>query len=298
MNERERAILRGKSIVPQTEDEAALKYAVDHAGGGGEPSYEVIAEIPVGTMEKPEGTPYYVFVADEDFPTLDEETYYFNSSNNPSDSVLSYEGQVMGILWNAKTEEKDIIPIDPNKPWYGITSADGKITVISDTSDLTNTTVRILKAAAEPSVLPEVTSADNGDVLTVVDGAWSKAEPRGGNFVVSADFAIGEEGGSPTISFSNLDKTGAEIIEAASAGNVILRGEITPSEGVTVRFDSHLSTITTGIDGGYGLVILHGVYPLVMGEGDPTNNLVTTMITINTETGAITGVTSTVGTFG
>lgn len=35
MNERERAILRGKSITPQTEDEAALKYAVENGGGGG-----------------------------------------------------------------------------------------------------------------------------------------------------------------------------------------------------------------------------------------------------------------------
>lgn len=34
MNERERAILRGKPITPQTEDEAALKYAVENSGGG------------------------------------------------------------------------------------------------------------------------------------------------------------------------------------------------------------------------------------------------------------------------
>lgn len=29
--------------------------------------------------------------------------------------------------------------------------------------------------------LPEVTSDDNGDVLTVVNGAWSKAQPSGGD---------------------------------------------------------------------------------------------------------------------
>ena len=122
-------------------------------------------------------------------------------------------------------------------------------------------------------------------------------EPSGGDFIILADFAIGEEGGSPTINFSNLDKTGAEIIAATSAGNVILRGEITPAEGVTVRFDSHLSTITVSTESAYGLVILHGVYPLIMGEGDPTNYLVTTMIAINTDTGAIDGVKSTVGAF-
>lgn len=30
------------------------------------------------------------------------------------------------------------------------------------------------------SGLPTVTSSDNGDVLTVVEGVWAKAEPQGG----------------------------------------------------------------------------------------------------------------------
>jgi hypothetical protein len=37
-----------------------------------------------------------------------------------------------------------------------------------------------LKAIAEDKGLPDVTSEDNGDVLTVVDGAWAKAQPSGG----------------------------------------------------------------------------------------------------------------------
>lgn len=154
MTERERALLQGKKINPLTANESALAYAVAH-GGGSEPTYETVAEIEVGTMEKPEGTPYYVFVADEAFPAVDEETYYFNSSNNPSDTVLSYEGQVMGILWNAKTEEADIIPIDQSKPWYGFTKVDNKSGIISDTPDLSNTTVRILKKVEQGGDIPE-----------------------------------------------------------------------------------------------------------------------------------------------
>lgn len=157
MNARERAILFGKDIKPATLDESAIAYAVAH-GGGSEPTYETVAEIEMGTMEKPEGMPYYVFVANEAFPVLDEEkTYYFNSSNNSSDSALTYEGQVMGILWNAKTEEADIIPIDPNKPWYGFTQVDNKSGIISDTPDLSNTTVRILKKVEQGGggALPE-----------------------------------------------------------------------------------------------------------------------------------------------
>lgn len=38
------------------------------------------------------------------------------------------------------------------------------------------------------SSLPPVTSADNGDVLTVVDGAWNKAAPSGGGLVVNLSY--------------------------------------------------------------------------------------------------------------
>lgn len=52
------------------------------------------------------------------------------------------------------------------------------------------------------SSLPEVTADDNGDVLTVVEGAWAKAAPSGGGVLVvhEADMA--------------LDKTWQEIHDA------------------------------------------------------------------------------------
>lgn len=200
MTERERALLQGKKINPLTANESALAYAVAH--GSSEPTYETVAEIPVGTMEKPEGAPYYVFVSDEAFPVLDEETYYFNSSNNPSDSVLSYEGQVMWILWNAKMEEADIVPIDQNKPWYGFTNVDNKVDnksgIISDTPDLSNTTVRILKKVEQGG------GGDSGDFLITATLDESKTPEEG------------------TLGFFTLDKTAAEI-EAAYTANRPMR---------------------------------------------------------------------------
>ena len=38
--------------------------------------------------------------------------------------------------------------------------------------------------------LPEVTSDDNGDVLTVVEGEWAKADPSGGKFVVTLSHVL------------------------------------------------------------------------------------------------------------
>ena len=51
----------------------------------------------------------------------------------------------------------------------GYTEADGPVHKISDTY-----------GGGGGSSLPEVTSDDNGDVLTVVSGEWAKAAPSGG----------------------------------------------------------------------------------------------------------------------
>lgn len=58
------------------------------------------------------------------------------------------------------------------------------------------------------SGLPDVTTADNGNVLTVVEGAWAKAEPsggQGGNNVLTINLDITTQA---------LDKTWAEISAA------------------------------------------------------------------------------------
>ena len=68
------------------------------------------------------------------------------------------------------------------------------------------------------SDLPAVSAADNGDVLTVVNGAWDKAAPGGGGgssaYVVN--IIEDEETG-----YFTCDKTAAEIYEAAQTTPVI-----------------------------------------------------------------------------
>lgn len=54
--------------------------------------------------------------------------------------------------------------------------------------------------AVTPSSLPEVTASDNGDVLTVVEGAWAKATPSGGGIQMAT---VGE-GGVLDKSFNDL----------------------------------------------------------------------------------------------
>ena len=65
------------------------------------------------------------------------------------------------------------------------------------------------------SSLPEVTSEDNGDVLTVVEGAWAKAKNEGNIFIVTF---------TETDEQSNYvsDKTFEEIEEAYNNGKIIL----------------------------------------------------------------------------
>lgn len=67
-------------------------------------------------------------------------------------------------------------------------------------------TVQKINAAAG-SDLPEVTSADNGDVLTVVNGAWDKAEASSDVLLLH----INPETGA-------LDKTWQEITDLLAAG--------------------------------------------------------------------------------
>ena len=62
--------------------------------------------------------------------------------------------------------------------------------------------------------LPAVTSADNGDVLTVVNGAWAKAAPSGGGaFAVSVPYSD---------EVWTMDKTWAEISAAFIAGRAVI----------------------------------------------------------------------------
>ena len=74
------------------------------------------------------------------------------------------------------------------------------------------------------SSLPEVTSEDNGKVLTVVDGTWNKAEASGGDagpgaangvFVIRTTDYDSDEG-----LWETVDKTYAEVLEAIKKGQL------------------------------------------------------------------------------
>jgi len=90
----------------------------------------------------------------------------------------------------------------------GLSINDGVLSVgsgderTSDVVDIGCADYMIVKGGG--SELPEVTADDNGDVLTVVNGAWAKAAPGGGGALV---VTVNEETGA-------LDKTWQEINDA------------------------------------------------------------------------------------
>lgn len=63
------------------------------------------------------------------------------------------------------------------------------------------------------SDLPAVTSEDNGDVLTVVNGAWDKAAPSGGGGALVVPTYTTEDNETYT-----CDMTFAEVMAAVEAG--------------------------------------------------------------------------------
>lgn len=83
--------------------------------------------------------------------------------------------------------------------------------------------------AVAPTALPDVTADDNGDVLTVVEGAWAKATPATDTFVFT-----GVQGNSWAYvewdSFNNADIFNA-LSDRKTMGIAIIRNSATnPSE--------------------------------------------------------------------
>lgn len=66
------------------------------------------------------------------------------------------------------------------------------------------------------SSLPAVTSEDNGDVLTVVNGAWNKATPSGGGVLIVQVTQTEADSTSAT-----ADKTYAEVMAAIQSGKQV-----------------------------------------------------------------------------
>ena len=96
--------------------------------------------------------------------------------------------------------------------------------------------------------LPKVTSTDNGDVLTVVDGKWAKAVPSGGgggSFLVTITW---DETSSEYVS----DKTYAEITAAFESGQAVVAFsdpniyELEQIDSDFIRFVLNSFTFTSG----------------------------------------------------
>ena len=107
--------------------------------------------------------------------------------------------------------------------------------------------------------LPDVTADDNGDVLTVVDGAWDKAEPSGGGFFLINLIDHPEEYKYET------DKTAGEILTAYEAGKTcILKSETETSETYNNLLRVEIYTSDDSISYGFyfGLNASYSAYSL------------------------------------
>lgn len=96
----------------------------------------------------------------------------------------------------------------------GTNWAEGSTCVISTTTYVFDEVNGWAVAGSQGKELPDVTAEDNGDVLTVVDGAWGKAEPSGGGGgVLVATYTYDESTGT-----WSCDKTLSQILDAIASG--------------------------------------------------------------------------------
>ena len=109
------------------------------------------------------------------------------------------------------------------------------------------------------SGLPEVTSEDNGDVLTVVEGAWAKAAPADGGGTDSGIMVVeADVDGNDNIT---LKSTWQEIFNAMKDGMLVLVPIATGEIAAAMYFiKSAVSSAVSG-DGAY-VVDLSAGFPL------------------------------------
>lgn len=79
--------------------------------------------------------------------------------------------------------------------------------------------IEAITALGGGSSLPDVTAEDNGDVLTVVDGKWTKSAPQSPFKIVNASLS------SNTITFEN--ETQKSIYEAVDNGQFVIINIVT-----------------------------------------------------------------------
>ena len=153
--------------------------------GGGNPNFEVVAEIEVGEMIKDGSTYYTGEMAPFEVPT--NRQLYFNSKDYPL-TVNTEQGISLYFNANLNTGE----PVDPSKPMYYIFVDVDKM-MIASSDEIANTTVQILagEAVAVQSELPTVTSNDNSEFVVTI--TWNNdGGTNGGTNNYSSDKNISE----------------------------------------------------------------------------------------------------------
>ena len=117
----------------------------------------------------------------------------------------------------------------------------------------------VTEESGSSSALPEVTEADNGDVLTVVNGSWNKATPSGGGdsrlsepeALFDITFTLGNNG---TITGSSMSfSDAAALIENAQLSAPFANVTVTNNSSFTTSFLAQIGGVTGG-DGHYNKI--------------------------------------------
>ena len=106
-------------------------------------------------------------------------------------------------------------------------------TVVDSVDETISKTFNVLDTKTNGVELPTVTSDDNGDVLTVVDGAWAKAVPSGGGASILQ-----------TLSTTAINET-AEVVTVSQDGNYIATSNIWTNYILYGFTDSSISITAT-----------------------------------------------------
>lgn len=283
MTERLRKILRGSKLTPMTADEFAVKEAIDNAGSGGD-KYETVTEIEIQPMEQGAGigfpddwwyrdTPALVFDIDEN------ETYYWNDSDHPCDSVLVIPNVVKLILFNCVSENDTIVAIDATKPSYAVIDDGREHLAVESSEDISNTTVKILKKVSgggagiiiddkiEEDSLNPVEGGAIYDRFEQVDRTINDTKP----LIISGTLSNVEE----TL-YVTITTPLADIYTAAEAGRAVFLEWTDSEDGSTTRLNltmrNHVSEAytvgfsTCTVSGGNGMVVACGFDNSLVGE--------------------------------
>ncbi len=126
--------------------------------------------------------------------------------------------------------------------------------------------------------LPAVTATDNGNVLTVVEGAWAKAAPSGGGGGVFPIGLVWDDEASVTV----MNKTVQEIMDAANSGKMLWVYHSSGDGDPIYEMYGFVSTVWW--ESGYNVSVATGKSSITV-EGETINYLPTFIFSADSLTG-------------